>query len=385
MGKTLIIAEKPSVAADIAKVVGAAKKTETAWTGGDHVVSWAVGHLLEFVQPQVYDEKFVRWRLKDLPILPEEFKTEPVRGHKRQLNALKKFLTSKDVDRVVNACDAGREGELIFQEIYRWSGSDKPVDRLWLQSMTAASIAASLASPRPGSSVSGLADAADCRAESDWLIGYNATRALTIRLRSARDKNVWSAGRVQTATLALLVERERAILKHVPEPYWLVDANFQTTGDGVHEYLGHWFDPQQDGARDRIYDQATLDRVVAALAEKAAGLVNQSVDLAQQQAVVEAAQSGGEPFLNLFTIFVLACFIGFYVVWSVTPALHSPLMAVTNAISSVIIVGGLLAAGPAQMDFSAIMGFFAVTLASVNIFGGFIVTHRMLAMFKKKR
>ncbi len=135
-----------------------------------------------------------------------------------------------------------------------------------------------------------------------------------------------------------------------------------------------------------IVKQATdVANDAAKLAEKTAGLVNQSVDLAQQQAVVEAAQSGGEPFLNLFTIFVLACFIGFYVVWSVTPALHSPLMAVTNAISSVIIVGGLLAAGPAQMDFSAIMGFFAVTLASVNIFGGFIVTHRMLAMFKKKR
>ena len=236
MARTLIIAEKPSVAADIAKVVGAAKKTETAWTGDDHVVSWAVGHLLEFAQPQVYDKKFERWRLKDLPIIPEKFQTAPVRGHKRQLNALKKFLTAKDVERVVNACDAGREGELIFQEIYRWSGSDKPVDRLWLQSMTAASIAASLAAPRSGSEVAGLADAADCRAESDWLIGYNATRALTIRLRSARDKNVWSAGRVQTATLALLVGRELEIHSHIPEPYWLINAKFSTTGAQAHDY-----------------------------------------------------------------------------------------------------------------------------------------------------
>ncbi len=268
MGKTLIIAEKPSVAADIAKVVGAGKKTKTAWTGDDHVVSWAVGHLLEFVQPQWYDKRLEKWRLKDLPIIPEQFKIEPVRGHKQQLNALKKFLNAKDVDRVVNACDAGREGELIFQEIYRWSGSDKPVDRLWLQSMTSAAIAASLASPRKGSDVSGLADAADCRAESDWLIGYNATRALTIRLRSQRDKNVWSAGRVQTATLALLVSREREILSHIPEPYWQIAANF-TTVAAPHEYVGSWFDPRQAGPKDRIHDPAVRDRVVAALSSGA--------------------------------------------------------------------------------------------------------------------
>ena len=136
-----------------------------------------------------------------------------------------------------------------------------------------------------------------------------------------------------------------------------------------------------------IVKQATeLADDAAKLAEKAAGLVDRSVDLAQQQAALDAAQvGGGEPFLNLFTVFVLACFVGFYVVWSVTPALHSPLMAVTNAISSVIIVGGLLAAGPADFDFSAAMGFLAVTLASINIFGGFIVTQRMLAMFKKKK
>jgi DNA topoisomerase-3 len=283
VAKTLIIAEKPSVAADIAKVVGATKKTQTAWTGDTHVVSWAVGHLLEFVQPQWYDKKFEKWRLKDLPILPEKFKTEPVRGHKRQLNALKKFLNAKDVERVVNACDAGREGELIFQEIYRWSGSDKPVDRLWLQSMTAASITASLAAPRKGSDVSGLADAADCRAESDWLIGYNATRALTIRLRSSRDKNVWSAGRVQTATLALLVNREKTILSHIPEDYWLVSANF-TTVQKPHEYVGNWFDPKQDGPKDRIHDPAVRDRIVAALGSGAAARASETRKSSKEKA-----------------------------------------------------------------------------------------------------
>ena len=132
VSRTLIIAEKPSVAADIARILGAADKGNHAWEGENHVVSWAVGHLLEFVPPEGYDDAYKRWRLKDLPIIPEDFKLTPVRGNSRQLNALKKFLKAKDIETVVNACDAGREGELIFREIYRYSGSKKPVQRLWL-------------------------------------------------------------------------------------------------------------------------------------------------------------------------------------------------------------------------------------------------------------
>lgn len=273
MGRTLIIAEKPSVAADIAKVVGAGTKGEHAWEGDDHVVSWAVGHLLEFVPPEGYDDNLKRWRLKDLPILPEQFKLTPTRGSTKQLNALKKYIKAKDVDRVVNACDAGREGELIFQEIYRFAGVDKPVDRLWLQSMTGKAIAEGLANVRKNEDVSGLADAADCRAESDWLIGMNATRALTVRLRSSRDKNVWSAGRVQTATLAMLVRREHEILAHQPEDYWVINATFATPGQ---DWEAVWFDDDKDGPRDRIFDKARADAIVALLSKNPAGSASET-------------------------------------------------------------------------------------------------------------
>jgi DNA topoisomerase-3 len=273
VGRTLIIAEKPSVAADIAKVVGAPDKGTHAWEGEGHVVSWAVGHLLEFVPPEGYDDNLKRWRLKDLPILPEDFKLSPIKGSTKQLNALKKYLKAKDIDRVVNACDAGREGELIFREIYRYSGSKKPVDRLWLQSMTGKAIKSSLDSVRANDEVQGLADAADCRAESDWLIGMNATRALTVRLRSQRDKVVWSAGRVQTATLAMLVRREREILAHEPKPYWLITAEFGVDGNA---YNATWYDPEGDAPRDRIFDVARRDALIKLLESKPAATAKET-------------------------------------------------------------------------------------------------------------
>ncbi len=262
MSRTLIIAEKPSVAADIAKVVGAGKKGTHGYESDDHIVSWAVGHLLEFAPPEEYDERFKRWRLKDLPIIPDDFKLKATRGSTKQLTALKRFIKAKDVDLVINACDAGREGELIFREIYRYSGSKKPVKRLWLQSMTGDAIKNSLAAPRDASDVQGLADAADCRAESDWLIGMNATRALTVRLRSSRDRVVWSAGRVQTATLALVVRRELEILAHEPEPYWMVHATFAASD---HEYDGTWFNKAAEGPKDRIFDESKRDALIKLL------------------------------------------------------------------------------------------------------------------------
>lgn len=273
MSRTLIIAEKPSVAADIAKVVGAAKKGAHGYESDDHIVSWAVGHLLEFVPPEEYDERFKRWRLADLPIIPESFKLKATRGSTKQLNALKKYLKAKDVDGVINACDAGREGELIFREIYRYSGSKKPVKRLWLQSMTQDAIKKSLAAPRNVSDVEGLADAADCRAESDWLIGMNATRALTVRLRSKRDSKVWSAGRVQTATLSIVVRRELEILSHEPEPYWLVRATFAA---GDQTWVGTFFDPSATGAKDRIFDALKRDALVKLLESKPAATAKET-------------------------------------------------------------------------------------------------------------
>ncbi len=273
MSRTLIIAEKPSVAADIAKVVGAVKKGAHGYESEGHIVSWAVGHLLEFVPPEEYDDKFKRWRLKDLPIIPDEFRLKATRGSAKQLAALKKYLKDKEVAEVINACDAGREGELIFREIYRFSGTSKPVKRLWLQSMTKDAIKNSLAKPRDVSEVEGLADAADCRAESDWLIGMNATRALTVRLRSARDRVVWSAGRVQTATLAMVVRRELEILAHTPEPYWMINGTFRSVEQS---WVGTWFDPDAAGGRDRIFDPARRDAVIALLDTKPAGVATET-------------------------------------------------------------------------------------------------------------
>ncbi len=268
MSKTLIIAEKPSVAADIARVVGADEKNAHAWESESHIVSWALGHLVEFLEPEGYDKDLKRWRLKDLPIAPDAFQVQPVRGARKQLTALKKYLNNKEVNLVINACDAGREGELIFREIYRFAGSKKPVERLWLQSMTTNSIRESLANPRENSEVDGLADAADCRAESDWLIGINATRALTIRMRSSRDRGVWSAGRVQTATLAILVSRELEILAHTPAAYWTIAAQFGAAGPPSHQYDAMWFNAKADAPRDRIHTAEERDRVLALLESK---------------------------------------------------------------------------------------------------------------------
>jgi DNA topoisomerase-3 len=265
VSKTLIIAEKPSVAADIARVVGAETKNTYAWESDSHIVSWALGHLVEFLEPEGYDKDLKRWRLKDLPIAPEAFQVQPVRGARKQLTALKKFLNNKEVDHVINACDAGREGELIFREIYRFAGSKKPVQRLWLQSMTTNAIRESLKNPRDNAEVDGLADAADCRAESDWLIGINATRALTIRMRSSRDRGVWSAGRVQTATLAILVRRELEILAHTPAAYWTIAATFGADGPPSHQYEANWFNPKGEAPRDRIHATEERDRVLALL------------------------------------------------------------------------------------------------------------------------
>jgi len=273
VSRTLIIAEKPSVAADIAKVVGASKKGAYGYENEGHIVSWAVGHLLEFVPPEEYDERFKRWRLKDLPIIPEAFRLKATRGSTKQLNALKKYLKAKDVDEVINACDAGREGELIFREIYRFSGSNKPVKRLWLQSMTKDAIKNSLKTPRDVSEVEGLADAADCRAESDWLIGMNATRALTVRLRSSRDRVVWSAGRVQTATLAMVVRRELESLAHIPEPYWMIRGTFSSDDQS---WVGTWFNPKASGTKDRIFDEAKRDALVALLETKPAAIATET-------------------------------------------------------------------------------------------------------------
>src|SRR5947209_2703798 len=227
MSKTLVIAEKPSVGRDLTRVLpGAFTKGENYLEGPEHIVTWAVGHLVQLADPDEYDPKFKKWRMADLPIVPERFKLV-VRDErsKKQMNVVKRQLAREDVDLVVNACDAGREGELIFAYLYEKSGSKKPVKRLWLNSMTRQAIEQAFASLRDGEEMHSLQDAARSRSEADWIVGMNATRAATIRLRSSFDGAV-SLGRVQAATPALLARREEEIREFKPEPYWIVDATF---------------------------------------------------------------------------------------------------------------------------------------------------------------
>jgi len=241
MPKTLVIAEKPSVGKDLVRVLpGAFTNHKEYLEGPDHVVTWAVGHLVQLADPDEYGEKYKKWRMADLPIVPEQFKLV-VRDErsKKQMTAVKRQLGRDDVDTVVNACDAGREGELIFAYLYEKSGSRKPVQRLWLNSMTKAAIQSAFGELRPGADFAPLEEAARSRSEADWIVGMNATRAATIRLRSSFDGAV-SLGRVQTPTLAILARREEEIRAFKPEPYWLVDAQFDTVQDRPRRYEGRY-------------------------------------------------------------------------------------------------------------------------------------------------
>jgi len=227
MSKTLVIAEKPSVGGDLARVLkGPFKKQEGFLEGPEHVVTWAVGHLVQLADPDEYDPKFKTWRMPDLPIVPEKFKLV-VRDERsrKQMSVVTKQLGRDDVDEVVNACDAGREGELIFAYLYEKANAKKPVQRLWLNSMTNAAMKEAFKELRPASEFAKLEQAARSRSEADWIVGMNATRAATIRLRSSFDGAV-SLGRVQTPTLAIIARREEEIRVFKPEPYWLVDATF---------------------------------------------------------------------------------------------------------------------------------------------------------------
>src|SRR3954447_16600096 len=229
MATTLVVAEKPSVGRDIASALpGSFKqaKDKTNLEGDDYLITWAVGHLVGLAEPEAYDAKLKKWRFADLPIVPDKFKLVPNDERaKKQLHAIHRLMAREDVDVVVNACDAGREGELIFAYVYETAKVKKPVQRLWLNSMTRKAIEEAFGHLRPGEEMASLEAAARSRSEADWVVGMNATRAASIRLRAAFDGAV-SLGRVQTPTLALVVKREQAIRDFKPEPYWLVEARF---------------------------------------------------------------------------------------------------------------------------------------------------------------
>ena len=215
----LVIAEKPSVARDLARVLGVRPSGKTCFAGKDQVITWCIGHLVDLDEPASYSGRWKAWRMDTLPMVPEEFKLRAVPSTREQLRAVCELLRDGRFTEVVNACDAGREGELIFRYVYQMARSRLPVRRLWISSLTDEAIRHGFAALKPGSDLLALADAARCRSEADWLVGLNATRAVTLRHGRGENSTLFSIGRVQTPTLAILVEREKQIRAFVPQDY----------------------------------------------------------------------------------------------------------------------------------------------------------------------
>src|SRR4051812_37248820 len=267
--KSLVIAEKPSVAADLARSLGKVPKKGDHYENDEYVISNALGHLVELEMPEDIDKKkYGFWRLETLPIIPEKFGLKPIEDSKERFNALKKLLARKDIDQVINACDAGREGELIFAYLYQLTKCKLPVKRAWMQTMTTEGIRAAFKQLRDGEKMKGLEDAARCRSESDWLIGINGTRALTKRMFGSRAGNVASVGRVQTPTLAIVYARELEIRNFKPRDYWRVTATFEVkkgSYEGVYQRANFKRAENDEHDRiDRIWEKALAEAVLAA-------------------------------------------------------------------------------------------------------------------------
>ncbi len=289
--KTLIIAEKPSVAADLVKVLpGKFKREKTYYEGPDYVVSYALGHLVSICYPEEIDTRYQKWDLANLPILPETFPLKALPDTKSQLNTLQKLIRRKDINEIINGCDAGREGELIFKNIVRYvwnkSVAKKTFRRLWLQSMTDEAIRNALNNLRENNEMLTLEDTALCRSESDWLIGINATRALTGFNSRRGGFFLTPCGRVQTPTLSLLVQREKIRRAFVPKPYTTLTATFTYNKSS---YTGKWIDPQFNASQedthlkaDRIWDPETAAEIIAKCKNKIAEVNEKTKESAQK-------------------------------------------------------------------------------------------------------
>ena len=264
MSKQLIIAEKPSVAQDIARALGGFTKQSDYFESEQYVLSSAVGHLLELAVPEEYEVKRGKWSFAHLPVIPPQFTLNPIERTEDRLKQLTRLIKRKDVAAIINACDAGREGELIFRYLQQHAGVDKPVRRLWLQSMTQGAIREGFAHLRSDAEMKPLADAARCRSEADWLIGINGTRAMTAFNSKSGGFHKTPVGRVQTPTLAILVEREEKIRKFVSRDYWEVEGEFAAAAGN---YRGRWFDEKfkkdEDEHRraERLWEQETAEAI----------------------------------------------------------------------------------------------------------------------------
>lgn len=256
MSKQLIIAEKPSVAQDIARVLGGFDKHDDYFESDEYVLSSAIGHLLELAVPEEYEVKRGKWSFANLPVIPPHFTLAPIEKTESRLKLLSRLIKRKDVTGLINACDAGREGELIFNYIAQHAKNNKPVRRLWLQSMTPQAIRTGFAALRSDEEMTGLAEAAVCRSESDWLVGINGTRALTAFNSKSGGFHLTTVGRVQTPTLAIVVGREEKIRKFVPRDYWEVEATFAAAAG---DYKGRWID--EAFKKDESNEHARADRL----------------------------------------------------------------------------------------------------------------------------
>ncbi len=265
MAKSLVIAEKPSVAQDLARALGKFERQGDYFESDTMVISSAVGHLLEIAPPEGSEPARGKWKIENLPSIPSHFDLVPIEKNAARLAVLKKLLKRKDIDKVINACDAGREGELIFRNVIRASGVSKPQSRLWLQSMTTDAIRTAFSRLRTGEEMQPLADAAMSRAEADWLVGINSTRALTAFNSADGGFHKTPAGRVQTPTLAILVEREEKIRAFTAKTYFEVFADFSVSAGS---YRGRWLDESfhkkgadEDAKAERLWDRARAEAI----------------------------------------------------------------------------------------------------------------------------
>ena len=280
MTKTLIIAEKPSVANDIAKSLGGFTKHDEYFESDNYVLSSAIGHLVEIAAPEEYDVKRGKWSFANLPMIPPHFALNPIQKTESRLKLLNKLIKRKDVGEIINACDAGREGELIFRLIVQYAKAKQPVKRLWLQSMTPGAIRDAFAHLREDDDMLPLADAARCRSEADWLIGINGTRAMTAFNSKEGGFYLTTVGRVQTPTLSIVVEREEKIKQFVPRDFWEVRAEFVCAA-GVYE--GRWLDTafkkdetDPEKKAERLWSKAAAESIVAACRGKAGNVTEES-------------------------------------------------------------------------------------------------------------
>ncbi len=280
MTKTLIIAEKPSVANDIAKSLGGFTKHDEYFESDDFVLSSAIGHLVEIAAPEEYDVKRGKWSFANLPMIPPHFALNPIQKTESRLKLLNKLIKRKDVGEIINACDAGREGELIFRLIVQYAKAKQPVKRLWLQSMTPGAIRDAFAHLRDDQDMLPLADAARCRSEADWLIGINGTRAMTAFNSKEGGFYLTTVGRVQTPTLSIVAEREEKIKQFVPRDFWEVRAEFVCAA-GIYE--GRWLDTSfkkdetdPEKRAERLWSKAAAESIVAACRGKAGNVSEES-------------------------------------------------------------------------------------------------------------